>query len=988
MMRAFLRKTLCFGFFFVSAVACAGGYGTKYVLCGWDIERAGFAKIAARASAFNKLPIAGLTCGIAARVDGVELDSSYIWNDPAWRLEPFAETIAHVRKIVSYPNLRHTFIRCGMSARRTESGRGSLGGKNPRVRFDDEANWKRIAHNYGVLARLAKSSGAIGLLIDNEDYHGTKQFDWLPEDGSWEEAEARARQRGRQVFTAIFNAFPDARLLFFWAFSNARMQATDPDPHAALKASGRLFPAFLNGMLDVLPPEAVIIDGDEDAYTFRAADGTFDRTFVTILSDMLVFVAPENRAKYRAQVRNSFGLYLDQYVGAKYRRRGGKRGVPNNWYRPPILGSRDVAFREDLEAATRAADEYVWLYGERYSCIDWKDALDGTNLPWNSLYARQTWDERLGLSTKLAMTADPRRFLAQTLPALKADPKADNIFARAVHHRHPSVTVWDTREQVTNRNYFIVTVETKGTNGVPVLRWRKDHHWNWEPGGVRKKELAEQGVTADGWTIYGALVRVPKEANNVTLQVSSKNEARHAGFYRVDPPPTRPFQLAYQLDISRDKVPTMANLKRIVDILASLGYTQLQLYMECAFAYKGYENVWKDRSPITPDEMRELSAYCRAKGIDLVPNQNTFAHMAPWFEDSELRRKLAECPNGANIDLPTMKKKRGPVTLVAASGDSLRFIEGLFDQLLPCTESRYVNIGCDEVYDLWDKNCRSAAKVAKDGYARTYIDHVLAVASLARVRQRESMFWADAIFDHPELIREIPRDMIALVYGYGGADDRFDAKCRQLADDEVRFYVCPGTSGWCGPSGRTKNMLANIKEAFDAGKRHGAEGLMVCDWGDGGHHQPWIVALPSLVYASALVQGKELTRAEIAAKIDEICGANVGAALLRYGDVYETTPYERHLFNCYAGSKGEKIAAPSLAIAREAKALLNLDGAPAWVKEDFQTIDFLYRLAEAHAKGRTPDWAKIESVYRTLWLKQNREGGFDRSLQKLKTGGY
>ncbi len=967
----------------------AGGYGTKYVICGWDIGRAGLQTVADHAAELNNLPIAGLSCDIMAKVNGIELTSDYIWNDPEWTAKPFEEEVEKFRQIVAYPNLKHSFMRCGMAARRTEGVRGTLGGKKPRIRFDDDANWTRIAHNYRTLARIAKKSGVIGLLIDNEDYHGTKQFEWLPEDNtSWDEAQVLARRRGREVFKAIFDEFPDIRLLFYWAFSNVRLQATELDPHAALKASRRLFPAFLNGLLDVMPPEAVMIDGDEDAYTFRAADGTFEKTFVTILSDMLVFVAPENRAKYRAQVRNSFGLYLDQYVGAKYRRRGGKRGVPNNWYRPPLLGSRDAAFREDLEAATRAADEYVWLYGERYSYIDWGNALDGLNRPWSSLYARQTWDERLGLSTKLAMTANPRKFLETTLPKLKADPKADNIFARGITKKHPSVTVWDAHEQVTNRNYFIVTVETKGTNGVPVLRWRKDLNWNWEPGGVRKNELVRQGETDDGWTIYGALVRVPVDANNAELQVGAKNEARAAGFYRVDAPPTRPHQLAYQLDISRDKVPTMESLKRIVDIIASLGYTQFQLYMECAFAYKGYENVWKDRSPMTGEEMRELSAYCRRKGIDLVPSQNTFAHMAPWFEEPTLLRKLAECPNGANIDLPTMKKKRGPVTLVASGGESLRFVEGLFDQLLSCAESRYLNIGCDEVYDLWDKNCRSAAKVAKDGYARTYMDHVLAVATLARVRQREAMFWADAIFDHPELSREIPKDMIALVYGYGGEGDRFDAKCRQLADDEVRFYVCPGTSGWCGPSGRTKNMMANIKEAFDAGRCHGAEGMMVCDWGDGGHHQPWIVALPSLVYAAALVQGRDLTRAEIAAKIDEICGAEVGAALLRYGDVYETTSYERFIFNCYAGSKSEKIAEPSLAIAREAKGLLRLDGAPDWVKEDFQTIDFLYRLAEAHAKGRTPDWEKIESVYRKLWLRQNRDGGFARSLQKLKTGGY
>ena len=40
----------------------------------------------------------------------------------------------------------------------------------------------------------------------------------------------------------------------------------------------------------------------------------------------------------------------------------------------------------------------------------------------------------------------------------------------------------------------------------------------------------------------------------------------------------------YQLDVSRCKVPTMPTLFRMVDLLASLGYNQFQLYTEHTFA--------------------------------------------------------------------------------------------------------------------------------------------------------------------------------------------------------------------------------------------------------------------------------------------------------------------------------------------------------------------------------------------------------------------
>ncbi len=103
--------------------------------------------------------------------------------------------------------------------------------------------------------------------------------------------------------------------------------------------------------------------------------------------------------------------------------------------------------------------------------------------------------------------------------------------------------------------------------------------------------------------------------------------------------------IGYMLDISRDKVPTMASLRRMVDVLSALGYNQFQLYTEHTFAYKAHATVWADASPMTAEEIRELDAYCRDRGIELVPNQNSFGHLEKWFKHPEYR-PLAEAPYG------------------------------------------------------------------------------------------------------------------------------------------------------------------------------------------------------------------------------------------------------------------------------------------------------------------------------------------------------
>jgi len=97
-------------------------------------------------------------------------------------------------------------------------------------------------------------------------------------------------------------------------------------------------------------------------------------------------------------------------------------------------------------------------------------------------------------------------------------------------------------------------------------------------------------------------------------------------------------------------------------------------------------------------------------------------------------------------------------------------------------------------------------------------------------------FWGDIIMHQPELIKELPKDIIALSWGYE-ADTPFAQECPAFADSGLEFYVCPGTSAWQSITGRTENCIANVENAARNGSQHGAVGFLITDWGDGGHHQ-------------------------------------------------------------------------------------------------------------------------------------------------------
>jgi hypothetical protein len=122
------------------------------------------------------------------------------------------------------------------------------------------------------------------------------------------------------------------------------------------------------------------------------------------------------------------------------------------------------------------------------------------------------------------------------------------------------------------------------------------------------------------------------------------------------------------IDVSRDKVPTLATLFMLVDLFAELKINQLQLYTEHTFQYANHPDVWRDASPITPAEIRQLDEYCRARFIELVPNQNSFGHMARWLKHPRYAA-LAEAPDGFTFrgDCVTKAASRSTRSTRAAS---------------------------------------------------------------------------------------------------------------------------------------------------------------------------------------------------------------------------------------------------------------------------------------------------------------------------------
>jgi len=434
---------------------------------------------------------------------------------------------------------------------------------------------------------------------------------------------------------------------------------------------------------------------------------------------------------------------------------------------------------------------------------------------------------------------------------------------------------------------------------------------------------------------------------------------------------------SYMLDVSRDRVPTLKTLREIVDLLARCRYNQFQLYTEHTFAYAAHPEVWEEADPLTPAEIRKLDAYCQMQGIELVANQNTFGHMERWLIQPRYN-PLARFPNGGAVT-PWGAVKKYPTTLDPANPGSIALVESLFDELLPNFSSPLVNIGCDETFEIED--------------VEEYLGFLLKVCDLARKHGKRPMFWGDIVLKHPEAIARLPKDLIALDWGYEG-NHPFDRDCAAFRAAGLDFYVCPGTSSWRSLGGRVENMRENLEAAERAGRLNGAKGYMVTDWGDHGHWQPLAASLPGLIMGGAFAaSGSKAAKMDLELELNRVMDVPLGGTLLRLGTLYLRGGALRancsELFNILANGHGysrhpgltqtvlDDISgvAHGCRIAAERYADDNN-----WAKEIVYMADLIDCACHRRDEGRL---RALRDEHGRIWRLRSREGGRIDSLAKL-----
>ena len=322
------------------------------------------------------------------------------------------------------------------------------------------------------------------------------------------------------------------------------------------------------------------------------------------------------------------------------------------------------------------------------------------------------------------------------------------------------------------------------------------------------------------------------------------------------------------IDCSRNAVMTVPAFRRMVEILSELGYNAIRLYTEDTYEVDGEPYFGYLRGRYTKAELREMDAFARSKGVELIPCIQTLAHLGTIFRYAEY---------GALRDVDDI--------LLVGEERTYQLIENIFKTLAECFTSRQANIGMDEAFMLGrGKYFTKHGAEKSETIMRKHLEKVLAIAGKYgfTCEMWGDMFMRAAYgeqyehsFDRSEEVgKEVPDNVNLICWDYYHTEtDVYRDEIEKYKKLSSRVLFAGGAWTWLGFCPNNSYSIEATEAAIRACLEKDVKEVFLTLWGDnGGECSPFAV-LPTLVCASEFRKGNFDTES-IKKRFREVAGAD------------------------------------------------------------------------------------------------------------------
>ena len=284
--------------------------------------------------------------------------------------------------------------------------------------------------------------------------------------------------------------------------------------------------------------------------------------------------------------------------------------------------------------------------------------------------------------------------------------------------------------------------------------------------------------------------------------------------------------LSTMVDTSRNAVPTLSALYRLLDHLAVMGYDSLLMYMEDTLKLENYQYFGYMRGRYTPADLKALDDYAFVYGIEILPCIQCYGHM----------EKYLIWPEAAPM-------KDTDSVMMAREEKTFALVEEIIRISSQCLHTNRIHIGMDEAW-----NMGRGAFLTKHGYVEPFEifnEYMARLMPIVHKYGLTAMMWADMYFRNKsasggyydttiefteEDIEKIPEDIELVFWHYGeapGTDSILLEKCNRLGR---KIIFGGGLWSWAGHFPEHNYTMEATRFSLKACRQHNVREAMATIW--------------------------------------------------------------------------------------------------------------------------------------------------------------
>lgn len=294
----------------------------------------------------------------------------------------------------------------------------------------------------------------------------------------------------------------------------------------------------------------------------------------------------------------------------------------------------------------------------------------------------------------------------------------------------------------------------------------------------------------------------------------------------------------YMMDCSRNAVPKVSTVKKLLRTLAAMGYQFLGLYLEDTIRVQEEPLLGYRRGAYSREEIREILEYAEIFGMEVRPYVQTLAHFNQLTRYEHYRRF---------IDTDDI--------LLIGDDRTYEFLDHYLGTIAEVFTSRTINIGMDEAHMVGlGKYLDSHGFVNRTELLQ---EHLKRVMELCKKYDLHPQMWSDMFFRlacggeyYSEDLQEdidLPEGLDLIYWDYYSLDkERYARMLRRHKRMTEHIGFAGGAWKWTGFTPHNQYSIEIGRAALAACRENGIGSVVITGWGDNGGEASAFSTLPAL----------------------------------------------------------------------------------------------------------------------------------------------